>query len=153
MLAALFGDAFKFTEEVAHLNAPFIKWLIYRQRCGSSFFKAFSGNDRLNFDPLDLSKLSVEAFDEVLSRLLGLSDEYRPLLRRIAIRFLSATGVAIVAEHCAFSPEYVCCGILDHPLLLHSISMEKRFIFCGGAAAMDSVRAIFTAAVTGTRTH
>jgi hypothetical protein len=34
-------------------------------------------------------------------------------LSRIEIRFLSAVGLTIPAEHFAFPPESVCCGILD----------------------------------------
>jgi hypothetical protein len=44
---------------------------------------------------------------------LSLDDEYRPLLSRIEIRFLSGAGVAILAEDFFFPPECVCCGILD----------------------------------------
>jgi hypothetical protein len=52
-----------------------------------------------------------------LERLLSFGDEYRPLLNRIAIGFLSAAVLAILAEHFVFPPECVCCGILDR--LLH----------------------------------
>jgi hypothetical protein len=48
---------------------------------------------------------------------LSLREEYRPLLNRIEIRFLSASGLAILIEHFAFLPECVCWGILD--CLLH----------------------------------
>jgi hypothetical protein len=45
---------------------------------------------------------------------LSLGDEYRPLLSRIEIRFLTPAGLALLAEHFAFPPEGVFCGILDH---------------------------------------
>jgi hypothetical protein len=48
-----------------------------------------------------------------LERLLRLGDEYRPLLSRIEIRFLSAAALAILSEHFVFPPECVCCSILD----------------------------------------
>jgi hypothetical protein len=87
---------------------------------------ALAGTAPLDLTSLDLSLLSVEALDEVLrgssfsivdeddllERVLGLGDEYRPLLDRIEIRFLSATGLAIVAGHFAFLPECVFCSIL-----------------------------------------
>jgi hypothetical protein len=87
--------------------------------------------DRIDLTSFDLSMLSAEALDEILAgasfsidsedallgRLLSLGDEYCPLLSRIEIRFLSATSLAILAEHFPLLPECVCCGILDH--LLH----------------------------------
>jgi hypothetical protein len=83
--------------------------------------------DRIDLTSFDLSMLSAEALDEILAgasfsiaseddlleRLLSLGDEYRPLLRRIEIRFLSAAGLAILAQHFVFPPECVCCSILD----------------------------------------
>jgi hypothetical protein len=88
---------------------------------------AFAGTDRLDFTSFDLSMLSVEALDEVLvrgsfsiasedallERLLGLSDDYLPLLRRIEIGFLSTTGRATLAELFVVPRESLCCGILD----------------------------------------
>jgi hypothetical protein len=76
--------------------------------------------------------LSVDALDEVLAGvpfsiasedallewILSLGDEYRPLVSRIEIRFLSADGLALLAEHFAFPPECVCCSILDRLLQL-----------------------------------
>jgi hypothetical protein len=55
-----------------------------------------------------------------LGRLLSLGDEYRPLLNRIDIRFLSAGGLALLTEHFVLPPECVCCRILCrllHPTL------------------------------------
>jgi hypothetical protein len=86
--------------------------------------------DRIELTSIDLSKLSAEALDEILAgvsfsiasedalleQLLSLGDEYHPLLNRIEIRFLSAAGVAILAEHFVFPPECVCCSILDRLL-------------------------------------
>jgi hypothetical protein len=83
--------------------------------------------DHIDLTSFDLSMLSAEALDEILAgasfsigseddllgRLLSLGDEYRPLLRWIEIRFLSAAGLAILAEHFVFPPECVFCGILD----------------------------------------
>jgi hypothetical protein len=60
---------------------------------------------------------SIVSEDDLLKRLLSLGDEYRPLLSRIEIRFLSAPGLAILAEHFVFLPECVCFGILHR--LLH----------------------------------
>jgi hypothetical protein len=83
--------------------------------------------DRIDLTSFDLSMLSAEALDEILAgaslsiasedvllgRLLSLGDEYRPLLSRIEIRFLSAAGLALLAEHFVFPPECVFSGILD----------------------------------------
>jgi hypothetical protein len=102
-----------------------------QQLCSSSLELelelGWSGADRLILYSSDLAMLSVDALDEVLAGvsfsivsedgllewLLSLGDEYRPLLSRIEIRFLSATGLAILAEHFPFLPECVCCDILD----------------------------------------
>jgi hypothetical protein len=65
----------------------------------------------------------IDSEDDVLGRLLRLGDEYRPLLSRIEIRFLSVAGLAILAEHFAFPPECVFCSILGsliHPLRWNS---------------------------------
>jgi hypothetical protein len=83
--------------------------------------------DRIDLTSFDVPMLSAEALDEILAgasvsidseddlleRVLSLGDEYRPLVSRIAIRFLSAEGLAILAEHFAFPPECVFCGIVD----------------------------------------
>jgi hypothetical protein len=87
--------------------------------------------DRIDLTSFDLSMLSAEAVNDILAgasfsiasedalleQLLSLGDEYRPLVSRIDIRFLSPAGLALLAEHFVLSPECVCCGILD--LLLH----------------------------------
>jgi hypothetical protein len=87
--------------------------------------------DRIDLTSFDLSKLSAEALDEILAgasfsiaseddllkQLLSLGNEYGPLLSRIAIRFLSPVGRAILAEHSAFPPDCLFCSTLDH--LLH----------------------------------
>jgi hypothetical protein len=100
------------------------------QFCNPSLELDLAGTDRFDLDSVDLSVFSVEALDEVLGlasfsiasedalleRLLGLGDEYRPLVNRIEIRFLTASGLAILAGHLVFPPECVCCGILDHLL-------------------------------------
>jgi hypothetical protein len=99
-----------------------------RQFCSPGLERALAGTDRFDLDSVDLSVFSVEALGDVLGlasfsiaskdarleQLLSLGDEYRPLLSRIEIRFLSAAGLAIVAEHFFFPPECVCCTILDH---------------------------------------
>jgi hypothetical protein len=83
--------------------------------------------DRIDLTSFDLSMLSVEALDEILAgasfsiaseddlleRLLSLGDEYRPLLSRIEIRFLSEAGLASLAEHFAFPPECMYWSILN----------------------------------------
>jgi hypothetical protein len=64
---------------------------------------ALTGTDRFDLDCVDLSVFSepmdevlgraffaIAGEDAILERLLSLGDEYRPLLRRIEIRFLSA---------------------------------------------------------------
>jgi hypothetical protein len=53
------------------------------------------------------TSFSIVSEDDLLKRLLSLGDEYRPLLRRIEMRFLTAAGVAALAEHLAFPPEWV----------------------------------------------
>jgi hypothetical protein len=99
-----------------------------RQLCSLGLELGLAGTDRFDLDSIDLSVFSVEALDEILSlvsfsiasedalleRLLSLGDEYRPLVSRIEIRFLSAIGLVILAEHFAFPPECVSCRILDH---------------------------------------
>jgi hypothetical protein len=102
-----------------------------RQLCSPGLELALAGTDCFDLDSVDLSVFSVEALDDVLDRasfsiasedallerLLSLGDDYRPLLIRIEIRFLSALGLAILAERFAFLPECVCCSVLDG--LLH----------------------------------
>jgi hypothetical protein len=102
-----------------------------RQLCSPGLELALAGPDCFDLDSVDLSVFSVEALDEVLGlasfsiasedalleRLSSLGDEYRPLLSRIEIRFLSAAALAILAQNLAFLPECVCCSIMDH--LLH----------------------------------
>jgi hypothetical protein len=91
---------------------------------------ALAGTDCFDLDSVNLSVFSIEALDEVLSlasfsissedallkRLLSFGDEARPPMSRIAMRFLSVVGLAILAEHFVFPPKYVFCGIMD-PLL------------------------------------
>jgi hypothetical protein len=83
--------------------------------------------DRLDLTSLDLSVFSVEALeellagasfsiaseDELLKRLLNLSDKYLPLLRWIEIRFLSAAGIAKLMEELPFPVTSVWRDILD----------------------------------------
>jgi hypothetical protein len=104
-----------------------------RQLCSPGLELVLAGTDRFDLDSVELSVFSVEALDEVLGlasfsiasedalleRLLSLGDEYRPLVSRIEIEFLSAAGLATLAEQFAFAPDWVCCSILDY--LLHSI--------------------------------
>jgi hypothetical protein len=91
---------------------------------------------------------------------LSLGDEYRPLLSRIELRFLSVTGLAILVEHFFFPPECVCYGILDRLLRwnsaivpdfpkLFTISRKKDLLFCGAGSLMVSVIGTFTATATG----
>jgi hypothetical protein len=63
------------------------------------------------------ASFSIASEDSVLEPLSNLGDEYRPLLRWIEMRVLSAAGLVNLAEHFAFPPECVFCGILDS--LLH----------------------------------
>jgi hypothetical protein len=102
-----------------------------RQLCNPGLELGLTGTERFDLDLVDLSVFSVEALDEVLGLLLfsiasedallkgllSLGDEYRPLLSRIEIRFLSAAGLAILSKHFAFPPECVFCGALYR--LLH----------------------------------
>jgi hypothetical protein len=62
---------------------------------------------------LSLASFSIASENDLLERLLSLGDEYRLLVRRIEIRFLSAAALAILTEHFVFPPECVCCNILD----------------------------------------
>jgi hypothetical protein len=92
---------------------------LLRELCTPGLELALTGTDRFDLDSLDLSVFSVEALDQVLClasfsiasedallrRILSLGDEYRPILRWIDIRFLGATGLAIMTEHFAFPPE------------------------------------------------
>jgi hypothetical protein len=100
---------------------------LYRQLSSPGLELKLAGADRIDLTSFDLSMLSAEALDEIRAgasfsidsedalseRLLSLGDEYLPLLSRIAIRFLRAAGLAILAEHFVFPPECVFCGILD----------------------------------------
>jgi hypothetical protein len=95
-----------------------------RQLCNPGLELALLGTDRLDLNSIDLSILSVEALDDILAgasfsidsedhllkRLLSLGDEYRPLLRWIEIRFLSATGLAALTEDLAFPPGMFMVG-------------------------------------------
>jgi hypothetical protein len=85
----------------------------------------YSETDRFDLNSIDLSSLSVEAVDEILtgnscyiesedellSRLLALNSEYRQLLRHIEIRFLSVVNVVALAESFAFPPEWIWNGL------------------------------------------
>jgi hypothetical protein len=51
-----------------------------------------------------------------LERILSLGEEYRPLLRRIEMRFLSDAGLAKLAQHFACPTEWVWRGIPDRPI-------------------------------------
>jgi hypothetical protein len=84
---------------------------------------------------------SIKSEDELLERLLSRREDYRLLLRWVEMRFLSASGLATLAEHLSSPAGWAWGGIVDH-----------RFRFCGGAASTVSVRAISTAAATATRT-
>jgi hypothetical protein len=101
--------------------------------------------DCIDLTSFDLSILSVEALDEILSgtsfsigseddllwRLLIFGDEYRQLLSRVEIRFLSATGLALLAEHLVFLPECLFCGILDSLFFLFPPSSWNSAIVPG----------------------
>jgi hypothetical protein len=132
-----------------------------RQLCSPGIEVVLVGTDCFDLDSVGLSVFSVEALDELLGlasfsvgneddfleRLLSLGDEYRPLLSRIELRFLSVTGLAMLAEHFFFPSECVCYGILDRLLRwnstivpdfpkLFTISRKKHLLFCGAGAAM-----------------
>jgi hypothetical protein len=80
--------------------------------------------DRFVLNSIDLSSLSVDALDQILTegsfyieseddlflRILRLGSEYGPLLRHIEIGFLS---VVALAECVAFPPEWIWTGICD----------------------------------------
>jgi hypothetical protein len=90
----------------------------------------WTGTDRVDLDSVEFAVLSVEALDEILEgalfsiaseddllkRLLSVGDEYSSLLRWIEVQFLSAAGVAALAEHFLFPPEGLCCSILGRVL-------------------------------------
>jgi hypothetical protein len=102
-----------------------------RQLCSPGLELALAGTDHFDLDSVDLSVFSVAALDDVLGlasfsmasqdalseRLLSFGDEYHPPLSRTEIQFLSAAGLAVLAEHFAFPPECICGAILNH--LLH----------------------------------
>jgi hypothetical protein len=60
------------------------------------------------------ASFSILHHNDLLGRLLNHGAEYHPLLKWIEIRFLSAAGLETLAEHLAFSPEWVWCGVVDH---------------------------------------
>jgi hypothetical protein len=97
-----------------------------------------AGADRLDMNSVDLSMFSVEALNEILGgtsfsiaseddllkQLLNLGEEYRPLLMWIEIGFLSAAGLAALAEQLEFATESAWCGIADYlnpPRWLNSV--------------------------------
>jgi hypothetical protein len=116
----------------------------------------------------------VESEDALLDCLLKLGQAYSPLLRHIQPTFLSPDGLLALLDHLADPPESVRLSLAERlrtppgrpppPLrpfgsLIVSEFPEifaefsgKRFPFCGGAAAMVSALATFTAAATATRT-
>jgi hypothetical protein len=59
------------------------------------------------------ASFSMVSEDELLERILSLGEEYRPLLRRIEMRFLSAAGIAALVDHFAIPLESVSCGVTD----------------------------------------
>jgi hypothetical protein len=77
-----------------------------------------SETDQFDLNSIDLSSLSVDALDQILTegsfyieseddlfmRILGLGSEYGPLLRHIEIEFLS---VSALAECFSFPPEWI----------------------------------------------
>jgi hypothetical protein len=77
---------------------------------------ALAGTDCFDLTSIDLSHFSVEALDELLTggsfsivseddllkRLLSLGEKYRPLLRRIEMKFLNPTGFAALLEYLHF---------------------------------------------------
>jgi hypothetical protein len=81
----------------------------------------WSGGDHLVLYSNDLPMLSVDALGEVLAGvsfsidgeddllewILSLGEEYRPLLRWIAIRFLSPRGLAALFDGLVFPPEWL----------------------------------------------
>jgi hypothetical protein len=111
-----------------------------RQLCNPGLELALLGTDRLDLNSIDLSILSVEALDDILAgasfsidseddfldRLLSLGDEYRPLLRWIEIRFLSATGLAVLTEDLE-SPGMFVVGHFRSPDSSSSSTTSTRF--------------------------
>jgi hypothetical protein len=90
-----------------------------------------TARDRLNHNLINLSALSLEALDavlargsfsvksedELLERLLSLCEEYRPLLRWVEMKFLSASGLAALVERLGSLAEWTWGGIADHLLI------------------------------------
>jgi hypothetical protein len=86
--------------------------------------------DRFDLNVMDLSSLSVDAVDwilsgssfyiesedELLRRLLRLGSEYRPLLRHVEMRLLSCENIVAFIDYFEFPPEFVWRGIA-HRLL------------------------------------
>jgi hypothetical protein len=84
-----------------------------------------SETDRFDLNSIDISSLSVDALDQILTegsfyiesedalflRIFRLGSEYDPLLRHIEIRFLSLLRVAELAEYFEFPPECIWSGI------------------------------------------
>jgi hypothetical protein len=60
---------------------------------------------------------SVNSEDELLEGLLSLDEEYCPLLRWVEMRFLSASGLAALAEHLGSPAEWAWGGIADRLLI------------------------------------
>jgi hypothetical protein len=89
--------------------------------------QGLTGTDRLDLNSVDLSIFSVDALEDILAgtafclvsegdlleRLLSLGEEYRPLLRWIEIRFLSAASFTALMEHLEFAADWVWCYIAD----------------------------------------
>jgi hypothetical protein len=99
------------------------------QLCSPDVELALAGTDRFDLDSVSLSVFSIEALDKVLclasfspnredallKRFLSLDNEYHPLLRWIEIRFLSAAGLAILAEHFAFALDSLLHRLIPPP--------------------------------------
>jgi hypothetical protein len=107
--------------------------LLGRQLC-NPFVELLYGRtapDRLDLKLNNLSALSLEALDavlpggsfsvkgedELLEFLLSLGEEYRPLLRWVEMRFLSASGLVALAEHLGSPAEWAWGGIADRLLV------------------------------------
>jgi hypothetical protein len=108
--------------------------LLGRQLCNPvlELLDERTGPDRFNLNLVNLSRLSLEALDvvlagesfsvrsedEFLEKLFSLGEKYRLLLRWVEMTFLSASGLAALAEHLGSPAEWAWSSIADHLLIL-----------------------------------
>jgi hypothetical protein len=102
----------------------------------------YSKADLFDLTSIDLSSLSVDAVEEILSdgsfcieseddlllRLLKLGSDYRPLLKYIDIRFLSSQKIAMLSEHEEFPMECVWSEIADWLFFLSTRKLDSVIV-------------------------